>query len=53
MPKQNALTAGTPRWVKVSAVVVLVLVALAVVLIVSGHEVGRHAGAGSVFALTS
>jgi hypothetical protein len=37
-------TAGTPRWVKVSAIVALVLVVLVVVmlLLAAGHGPGRH-----------
>ena len=40
---------GTPRWVKVSGIVVLVLVLLAVVIMVTGvggqHGPWRHTGA--------
>ena len=46
---QDPGTPGTPRWVKVSAAVVLVVVALAVVLLVAGrgdHGPGRHAPSG-------
>jgi hypothetical protein len=37
-------TAGTPRWVKVSAIVALALVVLVVVilLVAGGHGPGRH-----------
>jgi len=36
-------TAGMPRWVKISLVVVAVIVLLAVaMLLVSGHGPGRH-----------
>jgi hypothetical protein len=42
---------GTPRWVKVSGIVVLVLVLLVVVLMVAGvggpHGPGRHLPSGS------
>jgi hypothetical protein len=36
-------TAGTPRWVKVSALIVLaVLVLFVVALLAGGHNPGRH-----------
>lgn len=48
MAEKDTLTTGTPRWVKVSAIIVLLVVGLVVLLVVSGHDVGRHTGAGSV-----
>jgi hypothetical protein len=41
---------GTPRWVKVSGIVALVLVVLAIILIVAGggqHGPGRHLPSGA------
>ena len=41
---------GTPRWVKVSGIVVLVLVLLVVIVMVAGggqHGPGRHLPSGS------
>ena len=36
-------TAGTPRWVKVSALIVLVMLVLFVILLLAGgHNPGRH-----------
>lgn len=40
---------GTPRWVKVSAIIALVVVGLLVVMILAGgsqHGPGRHAPSG-------
>ena len=34
---------GTPRWVKVFGSIALVIAVLAVVLVVAGHDPGRHA----------
>jgi hypothetical protein len=43
---ERGSTAGTPRWVKVSAIVILVLVLLVVVMLLvggpGGHGPGRH-----------
>ena len=33
---------GTPRWVKVFGIIVLVLVLLFVILMLTGHSPGRH-----------
>lgn len=47
---ESGSTAGTPRWVKVSAVIaLLVLVLFVVVLLVGGgeHGPGRHSPGGS------
>jgi hypothetical protein len=41
---------GTPRWVKVSAIVALVLVALAIIVMVASggqHGPGRHLPSGA------
>jgi hypothetical protein len=41
---------GTPRWVKVSGIVVLLLVLLVVVMLLIGggsHGPGRHVGGGA------
>ncbi len=50
MPENDAETAGTPRWVKVFAIVALLAVVLVVVLILTGrageHSPRRHAAAG-------
>jgi preprotein translocase subunit SecG len=49
---------GTPRWVKVSGIiviVVIVVVVLVVIMLLSGHDPGRHtssAGAGSQVVLS-
>jgi hypothetical protein len=37
---------GTPRWVKVFGIIVVILVALFVVLHVSGHGLADHASSG-------
>ena len=37
---------GTPRWVKVSGIIVIVLVLLAVIMLLSGHGPGRHTSSG-------
>jgi hypothetical protein len=34
--------AGTPRWVKVSGVIVAVLVVLVGIMLLAGHGPGRH-----------
>ena len=42
---------GTPRWVKVSAIIALVLVVLVVVMLVTGrggHGPGRHTSSGDI-----
>ncbi len=47
----RASTAGMPRWVKVSLIVALALVAVAIaVLLVGGgaHDPGGHDGAGDI-----
>ena len=50
MAEKDTRTAGTPRWVKVSAIVALALVVLVVVLLVTGrgggHGPARHAPGG-------
>jgi hypothetical protein len=41
---------GTPRWVKVSGIVVILLVVLVAIMLLAGHGPGRHGlsgGAGS------
>ena len=46
---------GTPRWVKVSGIIVIVVVVLVVIMLLSGHGPGRHtssAGAGSQVVLS-
>jgi len=46
---------GTPRWVKVFALVAIVLVALAAVMLIAGggeHGPGRHASADEAHAAT-
>lgn len=35
---------GAPRWVKVSAVIAVVLLAFVAVALLTGHGPGRHAG---------
>ena len=46
MPEKEAQTAGTPRWVKVFAIVALLVVVLVVVLVLTGrggsHSPRRH-----------
>jgi hypothetical protein len=37
---------GTPRWVKVSGIVVIVLVVLVAIMLLSGHGPGRHTSSG-------
>jgi hypothetical protein len=37
---------GTPRWVKVSGMVVIVLVLLVLIMLLSGHGPGRHTSSG-------
>ena len=37
---------GTPRWVKVSAIIVIVLVLLVAIMLLSGHGPGRHTSSG-------
>ena len=37
---------GTPRWVKVSGIVVIVLVVLVVIMLLTGHGPGRHTSSG-------
>jgi hypothetical protein len=34
--------AGVPRWVKVSGVIAVLLVLVVVVLLLAGHDPGRH-----------
>jgi len=42
----TAEDAGTPRWVKVSGTIVIVLVLLVVAMLLSGHGPGRHMPGG-------
>jgi hypothetical protein len=47
---ESESTAGTPRWVKVSAVIALLVVVLFVVVLLVGggeHGPGRHSPGGS------
>jgi hypothetical protein len=37
---------GTPRWVKVSGIIVIVLVLLVVIMLLTGHGPGRHTSSG-------
>ena len=37
---------GTPRWVKVSGIMVIVLVVLVAIMLLSGHGPGRHTSFG-------
>ena len=37
---------GTPRWVKVSGIIVIVLVVLVAIMLLSGHGPGRHTSSG-------
>ena len=37
---------GTPRWVKVSGIIVIVVVLLVVIMLLTGHGAGRHAPSG-------
>ena len=37
---------GTPRWVKASGIVVIVLILLAAIMLLSGHGPGRHTSHG-------
>ena len=49
MTNRDTDTAGTPRWVKVFAIVALLVVLLFVVLMLTGrgdHGPGRHAPSG-------
>ena len=41
-PAATGNPAGTPRWVKVSGVIALVIVVLVVVLLLSGHGPAQH-----------
>jgi hypothetical protein len=45
---------GTPRWVKVFALIAIVLIALVAVVLIAGgdHGPGRHASAGEAGAET-
>ena len=46
---QPGSTGGTPRWVKVSAIIAVVVVALVAVMLLAGggeHGPGRHLGGG-------
>jgi hypothetical protein len=38
----NSDDIGTPRWVKVSGIIVIVVVLLVVVMMLAGHGPGRH-----------
>ena len=47
---------GTPRWVKVSGIIAIVLVVLVVIMLLTGHGPGRHTSsvdAGSQVVLSS
>ena len=50
MERKDEGSVGTPRWVKISAVIALLLVAFVVVLVLTGrtggHGPGRHAPGG-------
>jgi hypothetical protein len=48
MAEKDAQTEGTPRWVKVSGIIALVLVVLVVVMLIvgRGHGPGRHTRGG-------
>jgi hypothetical protein len=37
---------GTPRWVKVSGIILIVLVLLVVIMLLTGHGPGRHTSSG-------
>ena len=37
---------GTPRWVKVSGIVVIVLVLVVAIMLLTGHGPGRHTPSG-------
>jgi hypothetical protein len=37
---------GTPRWVKVSGIIVIVVVLLVVIMFLTGHGPGRHTSSG-------
>jgi hypothetical protein len=37
---------GTPRWVKVFGIVVIVLVVLVAIMLLAGHGPGRHGSSG-------
>ena len=41
----------TPRWVKVSGIVVVVLALIVVVMLLLGHGPGRHSAAGAASGL--
>lgn len=42
---------GAPRWVQIFAIAAAILVALVVVLLLSGHGPGRHARAAISFSV--
>ena len=49
MAEDDTLTAGTPRWVKVFALIGVVVVVLVVAMLATGrggHGPGRHAPSG-------
>ena len=37
---------GTPRWVKVSGIILIVLVVLVAIMLLVGHGPGRHTPSG-------
>ena len=37
---------GTPRWVKVSGIIVIVLVLVVAIMLLTGHGPGRHTSSG-------
>ncbi len=37
---------GTPRWVKVFGIIVIVVVLLTVIMLLTGHGPGRHTPSG-------
>ena len=46
-PSGDGAPPATPRWVKVSAMVVVVLAALVLVMLLLGHGPGRHSASGA------
>jgi hypothetical protein len=41
-PDSNGDDTGTPRWVKAFGIIALALVLLFVILMLTGHDPGRH-----------